>query len=76
FSVNLLPVKGVANFGTHETAWFIALRAFGVDPSMAALLGFGSHAVILVMHSLLGGPAAGYLYLRGKRKDASPPERL
>ncbi|MDH5510342.1 MAG: flippase-like domain-containing protein, partial [Nitrospinota bacterium] len=76
FSVNLLPVKGVANFGTHETAWFIALRAFGVDPSLAALLGFGSHVVILVMHALLGGPAAGYLYLGGNREEAPRQERL
>jgi len=73
FSVNLLPVKGVANFGTHETAWFIALRAFGADASLAAMLGFGSHIVILVMHAILGGSAALYLYSwRGEEKASAP----
>lgn len=47
FTVNLLPVKGVANLGTHEIAWFVALKMFGMDPSSAAALGFGSHILIL-----------------------------
>jgi len=35
FPINLLPIKGVANFGTHEAAWFIALVIAGVSESDA-----------------------------------------
>jgi uncharacterized protein (TIRG00374 family) len=47
--INLLPIKGIGNFGTHEAAWFVALRILGLPTADSALLGFGSHILFLVV---------------------------
>lgn len=49
--INVLPVKGIGNFGTHEAAWFIGLTALGLSAGDAALLGFGSHVVVLLVQA-------------------------
>lgn len=38
-----LPVRGVANLGSHEAGWFFALRILQVDATSAAVLSFGTH---------------------------------
>jgi uncharacterized protein (TIRG00374 family) len=70
FSENLLPIKGVASLGTYETAWYVALRIFGVDKSTSVLLGFGSHALMLAVITALA--ALGALILArggGEKRD-------
>ena len=52
FPINLLPIKGVANLGTHEAAWFISMQILGMDPGPAAVLAFGSHILFLVISCL------------------------
>lgn len=47
-TVNLLPVKGIADVGTHEAAWFISLRILGVGSEDAAILAFGSHVLVFL----------------------------
>lgn len=47
FPIRLMPIKGVANFGTHEAGWFIALVLLEVPSSQAATLAFGSHILFL-----------------------------
>jgi uncharacterized protein (TIRG00374 family) len=47
--INLLPIKGIGNFGTHEAAWFVALRILDLSTADSALLGFGSHILFLVV---------------------------
>ena len=47
--INLLPIKGVGNFGTHEAAWFIALQILGLKTADSAVLGFGSHILFLTV---------------------------
>ncbi len=54
FPVNILPVKGVANIGTHETAWFISLVLLGYEDTMAANIAFGSHALMLFIILCVG----------------------
>jgi uncharacterized membrane protein YbhN (UPF0104 family) len=49
FPMNILPVKGVANLGTHEAAWFIALSLLGMSPGDSATLAFGSHLIFFIV---------------------------
>ena len=70
FSENLLPIKGVASLGTYETAWYVALRIFGIDRSTAVLLGFGSHALMLSVISALGAVGLLALAIGGAGKQA------
>jgi uncharacterized protein (TIRG00374 family) len=60
FPVDLTPVKGVANFGTHEGVWFLALQVLGLEPARAATLSFASHILILV--TLLTSVTVGMSY--------------
>lgn len=48
FPMNLLPIRGVANLGTHEAAWFIGLSVVGVAREQAAVLAVGSHVLIFM----------------------------
>jgi uncharacterized protein (TIRG00374 family) len=50
--INLLPIKGIGNFGTHEAAWFIALQILGLKTAESAVLGFGSHILFLTVITL------------------------
>ena len=49
FPADLTPVKGVAQIGTHEAAWFLALRAIGLDAARASTLAFATHAVLFAI---------------------------
>lgn len=45
--VRLLPIKGIANFGTHEASWMFALSALGLSTTTATVLAFSSHILML-----------------------------
>lgn len=44
---NLLPVNGVAGFGTQETGWTLGFGALGVERDVAIATGVGVHLVQL-----------------------------
>lgn len=54
FPISLLPVRGLANFGTHEAAWIAALLAIDMEFDKAAMLAFGSHMVFLLVFIIFG----------------------
>jgi len=43
----LLPVRGVANIGTHEIAWVIAFGLFGYPPEVGLSIAVSSHLLIV-----------------------------
>lgn len=45
FPLNLLPFKGIANLGSYEAAWFLALTIIGMGSTEAANLAFASHII-------------------------------
>lgn len=49
-----LPVKGLADFGTWESAWVVALRLMHFDPRLAVLTGFGIHLITNLFEYSLG----------------------
>ncbi len=49
-----LPVKGLAGFGTWETAWALTFRLLGVDPALAIVTGIGVHLLTNVFEYGLG----------------------
>lgn len=49
---DLLPIKGIANLGTHEAAWVLALMLIGVGQNEATVLAFGSHILFLTVTTL------------------------
>lgn len=46
--VGSIPIKGIADFGTHEAAWYVLLRLLNLGSEEAANVAFGSHALILM----------------------------
>ena len=61
--LQLIPVQGVANAGSHEGGWIAALLMLGVSSKSALEFALLSHAIIL-LYVLALGPAAlltGYL---------------
>ncbi len=48
FPIRLLPVRGFANFGTHEAAWIAALMALDMGLKEATTLAFSSHILFLL----------------------------
>ncbi|MBM3295698.1 MAG: flippase-like domain-containing protein [Candidatus Aminicenantes bacterium] len=71
---SLLPVKGLAGFGTWESAWAVAFRLMGYDPRFAVLTGIGVHLVSNLFEYSLGLAALLILvvpYLRRRRKATS-----
>jgi len=53
--MTLLPVQGVANLGSHEVGWIIALSLFGQYEEAALAIAVGSHVILLLFVLLLGG---------------------
>lgn len=49
-----LPIKGLADFGTWESAWVVALRLMHFDPRLAVLSGFGIHLITNLFEYTLG----------------------
>ncbi len=49
-----LPIKGLADFGTWESAWALAFRLMGFDASLAVLSGLGLHLITNLFEYSLG----------------------
>lgn len=67
---NLLPVNGLAGFGTQEAGWTFGFGLVGVDPDLALATGIGAHFVQLLDVCLFG--VAGHLVMGalGTRRPA------
>jgi len=61
----VLPIHGLAGFGTFEGFWTAAFVLIGIDQSLAILTGFGYHILFLIYSIILG--AAGSLTFAYKR---------
>lgn len=46
--VRAIPIRGIADFGTHEASWYFLLRLLGQGSEQAATTAFGSHALSLL----------------------------
>ncbi|GJM23154.1 MAG: hypothetical protein DHS20C15_30690 [Planctomycetota bacterium] len=51
---NLLPINGLAGFGTQETGWVLGFGLLGVDQDLATRTGLGVHLVQLFNVCVLG----------------------
>jgi hypothetical protein len=51
---SMLPVKGLADFGTWEAAWATAFRLMRFDPRLAVLSGIGLHLITNLFEYGLG----------------------
>lgn len=69
---SLLPVKGIADFGTWESAWVLAFALMGLDRATAVLSGFSVHLVTNLFEYGFAGLAL--LALSFRRKRASVPD--
>lgn len=49
-----LPIKGLAGFGTWESAWALTFRLLDFDPSLAIISGLGVHFLTNVFEYSLG----------------------
>jgi len=49
-----LPVKGLAGFGTWESAWALTFGLMGFDPELAVISGIGVHLLTNVFEYSLG----------------------
>jgi hypothetical protein len=67
-----LPVKGLAGFGTWESAWALTFRLMGFDPRLAVISGIGVHLITNVFEYALGAAGVVILawpYLRKSRES-------
>lgn len=72
----VLPVNTIANVGTFEAAWVLALRPAGLDDAAALATGLLFHGVTLLGSALVGGvalAAGGRRLLSGGTAGATPP---
>lgn len=51
---SVLPVKGLAGFGTWETAWALTFNLLGFDSDLAVITGIGVHFVTNLFEYSLG----------------------
>jgi hypothetical protein len=51
---SILPVKGLAGFGTWETAWALAFKLMDFNPELAVLSGMGVHLISNLFEYSLG----------------------
>jgi hypothetical protein len=51
---SVLPVKGLAGFGTWESAWALAFRLMDFDPELAVVSGIGVHLITNLFEYGLG----------------------
>lgn len=67
FPISILPIRAVANIGTHEIGWLYALILLGMSDSEAGVLAIQAHAIFLVGTGFKGVCAAlGYPRFRVK----------
>lgn len=51
---SVLPIKGIAGFGTWETAWALTFRLMNYDPQLAIISGIGVHLITNLWEYALG----------------------
>ncbi|MCP2596438.1 flippase-like domain-containing protein [Candidatus Aminicenantes bacterium AC-335-B20] len=51
---SILPVKGIAGFGTWESAWAISFKLMGFDVGLAIISGVSLHLITQIFEYLLG----------------------
>jgi uncharacterized membrane protein YbhN (UPF0104 family) len=51
---SILPIRGLAGFGTWESAWALSLRLMGFDPKLAIVSGIGIHLITNLFEYGLG----------------------
>jgi len=56
--LQLLPIQGVANAGTHEAGWTMGLTLLGTPANHALTAAIASHFILLLYICLLGAIAA------------------
>lgn len=69
-----LPVKGLAGFGTWESAWALTFRLLDFDASLAIISGLGVHFLTNIFEYSLGFASIVILawpFLGRRKKDAS-----
>ncbi|MBI2139725.1 flippase-like domain-containing protein [Candidatus Woesearchaeota archaeon] len=66
----LLPIQGIAGFGTLEGSWALGLVLFGVEKKLAIATALYTHLAAIFFFLLLG--AVGFMGLR-KRYELSSP---
>lgn len=49
-----LPIKGIAGFGTWESAWALAFRLMNLEPRLAVISGIGVHLLTNIFEYALG----------------------
>lgn len=64
--VNLIPIQGLAGFGSVELPWVLALTAFNVHQESAILAGFSLHIVIICYSMMMGMYGFGNCGLKKK----------
>ncbi len=50
----ILPIQGIGNFGTYETAWMILFIPLGITKEMAIISGFTVHIISIIYSLILG----------------------
>jgi uncharacterized protein (TIRG00374 family) len=66
--MTILPVQGLANIGTHEAGWVLALSMFGQSAATALIIAVGSHVLLLFFVLIIG--LVGFLI---PKASAGPP---
>ncbi len=69
-----LPIKGLAGFGTWETAWALTFTLMGIDTRLAVVSGLGVHLLTNIFEYSLGISSLLVLAVPFlKRQGNSPP---
>lgn len=72
---SILPVKGIADFGTWESAWVLAFALMGIDRATAVLSGFSLHLVTNLFEYGFAALALLILSLRKKPRNRLASKR-
>jgi uncharacterized membrane protein YbhN (UPF0104 family) len=67
----LLPIGGLAGFGTIELAWTIGLVLFGIDKQTAVISGFIIHIIRIMHFTILGMAGLAIRYSENFKKQES-----
>ena len=73
FPVSLLPIRGVANLGTHEATWVAVLVALGMSLKEATTLAFSSHILFLSAILVFGLLPSVYMAITWWLRKTSVP---
>jgi uncharacterized membrane protein YbhN (UPF0104 family) len=64
------PIKGLADFGTWETAWALGFKWMGLGAGLAIVTGIGIHLITMVFETVLG--LSALLVLTARKRRAKP----